>query len=457
MITSGLLARDIEDVTTRGISTLNNFYCNVILHTEKDDIQIPFDNIKFIDCKRDYVSDLGERYLLLFVMAMGDFVYDVYLNRNNLEMTLEFKVVDGEGKLLEFKEKYKCLLNNVHQGMDAPGIIGTPREVLNQGEIIPVNVECVSRTLESLVNLPANCNLADCTVEDALYYGIHQAISKNKPQIDGENVKLVFDITKPHNTLSYTKISTLNTGFTNLTMLRLPTYLQETYGVYNGGMSTFLQSTKVGKETKDVISIYPTYDYTSYNDPKVKKKACFYIPMTATSDLSEGTFFKDGDVLKAIVTTDSFNVDKGDDDIRSKGTEVVFTHPKSLLNQSGTKSDGEKKLQYDRDKIANVTTIHKTSDGTSNVKYLGVTGNAYAVRSDIMIASAVGFEMTWLNGAWYEITPGMPICILKETQQEGIVTYYGKIVGLYMSYDRIKGSSVVTVKAICRREVKEGE
>lgn len=450
----GNLSRDVDDVSSRKISTLNNFFAKLTLHTTELDYEIPWDHIKFIDCSRDYMGDIGERYFILFTMSTGDFIHDIYPNRNNLEMSIYIKTINGLNEELIFEDKYKCFLSDIHSGVDLPGLMSTPKDILNQGDIFKVNVECISRTLEVLMNLPGTCSLLDATVEDALYYAFQKAMKDSNPLIDGTSPSLVFNMVDPHNTLSLSNISSLFTSYDNLTLMRLPTYLQDKYGVYNGGIGTFLQKSLVNGEFKDVVYVYPVYDYESYDNPEIKDKLTIYMPMTGKTDLSEGTFFRDGDILKAIVSTDSIHQDKGDDDIRILGTEIVNIHPKSLVNRSATANDGEKEVYFNKNKISRVNEISSPSDGTRNVKYVGLSGNMYKERSDMMIGSGIGFNMTWYNGAYLEIYPGMPVSILRETQKEGIVKYYGKILNVYMSFDKNKNSSIVNLKAIVKKEEK---
>lgn len=455
---SGNLKRDVDDIASRKLSTLNNLNFTLTLHTTELDIEIDNNHIEFIDCRRDFVNDIGERYFINLVMPMGDFVYDIYPSRNNMEMTIKIVTIDGHGEKREYVDKFKCFLSDIHKGMDLPGMMSTPRSVLNQGEIFHVNLECISRTLEVLMFLPGKCFMSDCKMEDALYYTYHNSLTKSAPQIDGMPVSLTYNITEPHNKLKLSSItSTFDFRYNNITVLTLPTYLQEKYGIYNGGIGTFLQKQFISSagEFKDTISVYPIYNYEAYNDPKIKDKMSIYIPMSGEYDLSEGTFFRDGDILKAIVTTDSIHQDKGEDDIRTLGNAVVNVHPKSVVNRSAVSNDGEKEMYFDKNKMSRESKINKSSDGTSNVRYVGLSGNMYKERSDMMIGSGVGFSMTWNNGSYLDITPCMPICIMRETKQAGIITYYGTITSMYMSYNRRKGSNVIRIDGLVKKEETE--
>lgn len=452
----GSLRRDVEDVSNRKISTLNNFSVKLTLHTTEQDYDIDWNHIKHFDCTRDYLDDIGERYFISFTMPTGDFIHDIYPLRNNLEMTIVINTINGKKEKITFQDKYKCFLSNIHTGVDLPGLMSTPKETLNQGDVFMVDVECISRTLEVLMNLPGICSLSSATVEDAIYYMFQKSLTKSKPTIDGQDVSLKYNIITPHNTLELSVISSMFTPYDDLTLMKFPTYIQDTYGIYNGGIGTFLQKSLSDDGTfNDVIYVYPVYDYESYNNTEIKNKLSIYIPMTGKYDLSEGTFFRDGSVLKAIVSTDSIHQDKGEDDIRILGTEVINIHPKSLVNRSATSNDGEEEMYFNKNKISRSNEISKTSDGTSNVKYIGLSGNMYKERSDMMIGSGIGFNMRWYNGGYLEIYPGMPVCIMRETQKEGIVTYYGKILNVYMSFDRTRNSSIVNLKAIVKKEEKE--
>lgn len=457
---SGNLKRDVIDISSRKISTLNNLSFSLTLHTQDEDIEINENHVEFVDCRRDYVNDVGERYFINFSFPMGDFVYDIYPNRNNLEMTIKINTISGTGENIQYVDKFKCFLSDIHKGMDLPGMMSAPRDVLNTGEIFQVNVECISRTLEVLMFLPGKCFISNATIEDALYYIYHNSLTQLTPSIDGQPVSLIYNIVEPHNKLKLSSITSIFEGaYNNITALTIPTYLQEKYGIYNGGIGTFLQKQyiKKSKEFKDTISIYPIYNYEAYNDPKVKDKLSIYIPMSGEFDLSEGTFFRDGDVLKAIVTTDSIHKDKGEDDIRILGNSVVSIHPKSMVNRSATTNDGEKEMYFDKNKISRENAINKSTDGTSNIRYIGLSGNLYKERSDMMIGSGVGFSMIWNNGSYLEITPNMPLCIMRETKNDGIITYYGTVTSVFMSYNRRKQSNVIRIDGLVKKEEKSKE
>lgn len=453
----GNLERDVRDITDRKLSTMNEFIISLTLHTEKLDYSIPYDHIKFVDNKRDYFTELTEKYYIKFIMACGDFIYDILSNRNNLEITIQITTIDGYEKPVVFEDKYKCILSNVDKNLDIPRLTSMPREVLNQSDFMDVDIECIPRQFEVLSFLPGNCNINNITLEDALYYSLQQGINKAKPSVDGLELDFAFNIIPPHNKLTYNKVSTLNNPhFDNITLLTIPTYLQEVYGLYNGGVGTFLQKHYENGEFKDTIYVYSLYGPEAYDDVKIKNKLSVYIPMSGIYDLSEGTFFRDGDVLKILGTTDSAHLDHGDDEIRTRGTEIVNVHPKSLLNRSAV-TDNDDSVQFNQSKIIKDQTLTKLRDQTKNVVYAGVDGNLYKRRSDILIGSSITFEIIWNNGNYFEVYPGMPVCVLRETGSDGIIEYKGKVITTWMSFDKHKNTNIVKLVLLVQKTQEDVE
>lgn len=453
----GNLERDVRDITDRKLSTMNSFRVALTLHTEDLDYDVPYEQIKYVDNKRDYLSELTEKYYLKFIMPCGDFIYDIFSHRNNLEITIKITTIDGYEKEVNFEDKYKAILSNIDKNLDIPRLMSMPRDVLNQSDFMEVDLECVPRSYEVLSFLPGNCNLNNVTLEDALYFSLQQGINKAKPQVDGLDVTYAFSIIPPHNKLVMNKVSTFNNpSFNNITLLTIPTYLQEVYGLYNGGVGTFLQKHYEENNFKDTIYVYPLYDPEAYDDVKIKNKLSVYIPMSGLYDLSEGSFFRDGDVLKILGTTDSAHLDHGDDEVRVRGTEIINIHPKSLLNRSAvTQKDDQ--LEFNQGKILNSNVLTKLPDQTRNVVYSGVSGNQYKNRSDVLIGSSVTFEIVWNNGNYFEIYPGMPVSVLRETGHEGIIEYKGRVMTTWMSFDKHKNTNIVKLVLLVKKIQKEEE
>lgn len=448
----GSLERDVKDITSRSLSTLNNFEPSITLHTEKKDIQINYEMILFLDNKRDYVTELSEKYFVQFLMPTGDFIYDVFKERHNLEITITINTVDGYDKTITMSDRFKAVLSEVNKGYDEPSFMSVPREELNKGDITPVTIEATSRVFEVIKNIPANCNLSTVTVEDAIYYGFQEGLEKSQPAIEGQPVDITFDIAKPHNNITYNKISTLSSGvYKNVSMLQIPTYLQEEYGVYNGGICTFLQKYCHEQKFQDSVFVYPLYDFFEYDNTENNNRMSVYIPMTGKYDLSEGTYFRDGDILKVLGTSDSAIDDKDEDVVRNVGTTTVNVHPKSLLNRSAVKVDGEKDAYYDQKEISREDNFNSLRDGSTNIKYVGTEGNMYKVRSEMMVASSVAFEISWLNGNFLEVYPGMPVCVMRETMSNGIITYKGRITSCYSSFSKTRNTNMVKMTAICKK------
>lgn len=454
-----LIDNDLNDIKSMGISTMNNFSVDIVIHTSEDDYPVNYELIKYFDITRNYISDLSEKVTFTFTIGLGDFAYYLLPNRSLLECTITTKIRDGFGENREISNRYRLLLTNLDVGMDDPRLTTVPIEELNKSDMIDMTCECIPREFEVAKSIPALVNLNFVTVKESILYCFYRAFSKNPPTIDDTPLSFGLNIVEPNNTTKMSKIDSIQDAkYTNITALNFPTYLQETKGVYNGSIGTFIQYYSYkDQEKKWFINVYPIIDPDSFHSSKTTNKCIIYLPNSGMKiDFSEATFFRDGDILKIAGTSESMILDKDDDVIRNTGTSVVNVHPKSLLNgQTTVKSDN--KLQYDKNEINRVTDLKKLKDSTDNTVFVGPNGNMYKVRSELLASDLIMFDITWKYGNPNEIYPAMPVQVFRETLKEGIITYTGVILGTLSVFSKRDNMNVVKLTVGVKKDVKSEE
>lgn len=451
-----LIDNDLNDIKAMCISTNGNFSVDIIIHTSETDYPINYELIQYFDITRNYISDLSEKVTFTFTIGLGDFVFFLLPHRSLLECTITTKIKNGFGDTDEISNRYRLLLSNLDIGMDDPRLTTVPVDELNKSDMIDLSCECIPREFEVTKAVPALVNLNFIKPKDSILYCFYRAFIKNPPTIDDTPVSFSFRIVEPNNTTIYSKIDSIQDAeYANITALNFPTYLQETKGVYNGSIGTFIQYYGYKDEKSWFINVYPIIDTDSFNDSKVKNKCIIYLPNTGMkTDFSEYTFFRDGDILKIAGTSESMILDKDDDVIRNTGTSVVNIHPKSLLNgQTTVKNDN--KLEFDKNEINRVTDLKKLQDGTDNTVYVGPNGNMYKVRSELLASDLVMFDVTWKYGNPNEIYPGMPVQVFRETLKDGIITYTGVILGTLSVFSKRDNMNIVKITVGVKKDVVE--
>lgn len=426
-ISGGLIDLDISKIFEQPNPRTNNVDYDVIVHTPNEDIGINL--LKTIETMRDYNGNLTDFIIVSFSMGAGDFVKEIYPNRDNCELSI-IKTTEDDDKVV----RYKFVLLNNNNGVRASKYLTKTRAELNAEEQFQVEVQCLPVELELLRSTYTDGVFKNTTVKDLLiteYYQGKQEITGDKPGTDESKVQIgsspryiEVDIVEPHNDMVYTHIE-VPTG-TKLT--DLPFYLQETnYGVYNGGIGAYLQE----HDEELFFFIYPLYNSSLFETRD--KKLIIYYSSNIRLNFIENTYTVEGDIVKILANSDVKVIDNGENDLMNTGSGLVGSNPYLLLERNSNITDDE--IKFDKEAHNSGSKIKNRRDGVDRTQYIQNESNMYKQRSVILKHTMAIYQITWNFADIDLLYPAMPVRYTYEDEIDGIVELDGLLQSVYARYN----------------------
>lgn len=417
LISGGLLDLEIDSIIQNNNKLTNTVNVAMTLHTANRDILITLANS--IDTLSNYNSNICDYIVATFHMVAGDFIKDVYPNRDNLELTIvETSTIDNSNNRM----RYKLILLNNTGNISGSMYSKLTKEQLNQKELIRVEAQCLLREIEVGRTKYADGVFKSTTLDNVIRSELVNGFKALK--IEGSPINIKCDVAKPNNDLVYNHVI-IPTG---VKLLDIADYLQnKAYGVYNGSIGAYFV-----KRNKDMIMyVYPLYDKERYDS--VTHKLNIYYANTGKLDFIENTYKKEGDIIKILACSNIKNLDTGENDLIDTGDGVVSSSPDLLTRRNAIVTNDS--ITMAKQSQLTATKVKSRKDGMSNQTYLGNESNLYRYRSTISKKIMAIYQIEWKYPKVDLLYPGMPCCFIYEDETNGIVKLKGVLQSVYSRYD----------------------
>ena len=420
---TGLLQYDIEDIikrrgnpdTLRVPEDPRVFDYIVILHTVDNDYEIHLK--EYIDVTKDFNSNISDVITTSFMFPMGDYVHEIYPNRNNLELSI-IKVKRNKTSVI----RGKFIMTNNQQGLENSAYTKMSQEEANQASKIRIKGQLVIPQVEALRTVIITGIYNYSTVKQCMLAAFKEATNNFKINNLSEDINI--DLIEPNNQRTYRHIKLQP----NINIFDLPSFLQNTdYGVYNANIGTYFNVF----EDKPLLFIYPLYDYTLFN--KRKKKVMLYGSYEDKYDNIESTFVVDSDIVK-IVASKIKITNMGDSNLIDKGNNIVRTNA-NILAQPNYNTITNEDYVNDSEPYVIKKQYKQPEDGTLKSIYTDSNDNEYRTKSSMIRANTIFIQVTWRFCEDDMIYPGMPIMFIYEKSDTEVIKYTGQIQGIFYSYD----------------------
>lgn len=426
---SGLIDLDVSSIIRTNNPYKDNIEYSLILHTPDADISIKI--LKLIETMRNYNTYVGDYTVVTFNMFAGDFIYDVFPNRDNLEMSIvKYNKADASSTEVN---RYKFILLNNNRDVYGSNYTASTREELNRNELIRVEGQCLDRVLEGLRTIMVEGIYDGITLKDLITAELVEKIQDL--QIEGSKEEISIDVVEPNNTSTVDNLM-LPTG---LYVMDFPSWLQNTiYGVYNNGLGTYLQMYN-GKKT---IFVFPLFDVNRFDS--VENRLIVYYPNTVLYDTIDNTFKLDGSTLKVITGSSLKSEDNAENDFMDEGDGFIRVLPDQMMNRNAIVETD--KMTLDSTTQLEGTKFKNRRDGVSKGIYVGNEINMYKQRSYINRKTLGQYSFKWHFSNPDLIYPGMPMKYVYETREGELVELEGIVQAIWSKYDAVKltTSSYVT-------------
>lgn len=424
---TGLLNIDINKIISSS-NPYKKYEYEVIVHTEERDITI--DQVRSIETMREYNTNMGDYVVINFNMYLGDYVKDVYAYKDNVMCTITKNYLDTD--LTDIVTTYKLIVINDGGAIENNSFYkDMSKTELNQKGLIQIEAQLYQIEIEGLKQFYVDGNYSNLTVKNLLLGLFGDA--RKYIEVNGQALEFVVYMFDPNNTLEYENIF-IPTG---IRLADLGTYLQNTsYGVYNGGIGTYLQ---MNEKNKLCLYIYPLYSQTRYLKKKKEKILTIFKADTDKLDVVDNTYILDGDSIKMFTGSNTKVTEKATDALQDGGDTLISSQSDEVLNRNADITASS--FQMDKSEQLKGVSVVNRKDGMKKAKYVGPESNMYKVRTDAIRNTMTFIQVTWHFSNQEMIYPGMPVCYSYEDTINGIVNLYGTVQALYTKFDKVNNTT----------------
>jgi len=430
----------VQLIAERLSSTTTKVDYSAMLHTA--DIDYSLEWLDSIEVIRDYNNSIGDNGIINFKLYTGDYMEYFHNNRHNMEITIRYTDQETSGAT---SDRYKFIITNNITGIEGSHITNVDYAKLNETEMINIEGQFISTTLEALRSKTIDKIYQGDTAERIIKSAF--AVESAKMSTGGSDLALTVDmitadIQKPISRL------VVPTG----TMLfDLPVLLQDVkYGVYNTGLGLYLQKytttinpprfnqEPVNQEvvTNDTIFVYPLFDTARAEE--ATKKLIIYNTQIHKFNQVDHTYFEDADVVNLFTTSDTKFTDNGEIDFMNHGNTLVVSETNQLI-QKGVQVDDETITMSAGNNVSSRQSYAR-ADGGMMPKFLKDNESLSKAKSLIAKQNTTTLMAQWNFCNPRLIFPGMAVTYVYVTSEGTILRLNGSVAGFYYKYQA--GTSV---------------
>jgi hypothetical protein len=208
----------------------------------------------------NFVESFGDYVQCQLLIPEGVYLEKLITGDNNIIVTIKLTPTDRANNKVDSSRKiiiYKyrgILIQKLMAGMIGSSPANRSFSAASISKLVPVYLQLIDLTLESMRGIYIGTAIIDNTVENTLKTLLGFASKSRKVKEFTDTNFLGCDIYPPNNTKKYSTIIIDN----KTPLTSLAHYLQNTIGVYSGGMSQYF--------TGGMWYVYPTYHTDRYHD-----------------------------------------------------------------------------------------------------------------------------------------------------------------------------------------------
>ena len=391
-----------------------------------------------LDINRDYGSNYSDIVVADVTMGMGDFVYDIYPYRKNLEVTV-YWVPTGEigtvatvskattkrvyrGILIETESDLMAANQASGQGQFALNLNGLKRFRLQLVDLTTewVRMEAVGGVFKSVAPwqlaqylLTQQSKRVKYTAENTIK-GVSVATADNLAPRD--------NIVIPHGT----------------PLVEVPSLLQRRHGgIYSTGLGYYLQD--------GYWYLYPLYDLTRFNRTPMTLTV-INVPKAQLPGL-ERTYRRTANQAVVLCTGSGLHRDRSDGQVADSGNGVRYQEARSVIDGAVTVTGN--RMTFDRVKNTSefITDTQESGLNHAPVAPGRIHGSGFELLTQQALKRGGLFMAEWEHGDPAILTPGMPVKLMYQDHDQ-VRTVMGVLLGAH-SYYQLQGEGVTATRHQC--------
>ena len=410
---------ELQNIINSGSKPIKYEY-KATLHTAVSDT--PLMKVVSIDIVRDYVKNIGDDVRIEFIIALGDYVYDIYPYRTNLEVSISRQLLTETGASVAANsgadvERFKAIFLEENKVIKGTEYDNADKQSMNSVEMVTVHLQLLNRSLEVMRIKTVGGIFKNVTAGDAIKALVGGEAIKIK--IDGKPAIGAIDIVPPDN--NEIRKNLIIPDGTHVTSI--PTMLQERLGgVYSGAIGTYLQPyNKI-----NTMFVYPLFKTNKMTDNT--PKLVFFSIMKSKYPALERTYKTDGLVTFIIGTGNKAYKDDAENNFMDKGVGFKMVDARAITKKPVIMTtDGP---VGSRVQLNTEVAVKSRDDGLNYVPFADqqISANQFTQYSRVNQKAGGIVNFVWENADYTLIYPGMPckLVFMENTNQvelHGVVLF----------------------------------
>lgn len=351
---------------------------------------------------RDFRNAYGDEVILEVMIAAGDFVYDVYPNRQNLLINLTKEGVSSEtgdstmAPDIEAQQLRATMMDDHSVTVEGLMNVAHSREALNTIDILTVKFQLLDLALERIRLHSVGGVFRDAIPADVLKY-ILTSVSTGLDLDEVNVIKGVEMVDSPNQDTYKHIIIPHGTKFPEMPMF----INHKVGGLYPSGMGVYL--------FRQHWYVYPLYDLTRFENT-TKTLTIINVPKNQLPGI-ERTYRKTANQIIVLATGDVKHSDKSESNLLNEGNGVRYMDSRRVIDGYANTDEGENKAKIMRAENNNEFITDERPSGLNNVVTSGqrITANKYVEMSKLAHRAGAELQLLWENSDMGAIYPGMPV------------------------------------------------
>lgn len=409
VFTNPLLEDEVSEIYSNDFPehTVN---IDMIIHTDKDDYYPS--NVIGMDLTRDYAGKVTDNINISMMMGLGEYNSIIKPNRDMMQITI---YVNYNGKIYE--DRFKAIVLTDH----VDDMKNYDDDFKDKMSMLEITFQGVSLNYALVKNMTSSGVVSNRRLDYIIRH--HMLKQLENLEIDSRKAKPLIDITDIHNTRLYNNVVISD----KITLLDIPSHLQAKYGLYNGGIGTYLY-----KNNNDdlVLSVFSLYNSDSV--PKLRRLVIYIPDNDNPSTVINKTVILDNDELKIIVNAKVKDIGRTDDlaDF-DYGCGFTTVNSNQVMDRVATKSGDKIITSADRYQDSQKTS---SRNNMASIKVVDHNDNLYAVRTINLLNKSYVKSMQWNFSRPDYLIPGMGVDIVRN-YNGNIIREKGVLISSHSRYD----------------------
>lgn len=413
-IDNSVLFENIKELVAKGAgySTQYSYEAFIVFAEER----WPLAAVNKIDIERDYRASYCDSIIMEALVTGGIYSYHIYPNRNNFQVYLKRKPMlpSGLAPAATFEREFfvydAILIEAQSPTLVDEGNFSDDERIADTTGLLTIHLQLMESCIAPLQPLSANGIYRNVTVQDVI-----MTLMRGRPYYDNtDDLPDGIDMVPSTNQQRYQSLVIPET----VALLETPDYLQNTYGVYTGGLGFYLQDR--------IWYLYPVLKTDQLYDDR---RSLSLVAMDSKRmPGAEATYRLLDDQLMMLATGQTVQEDLTNARQRAQGNAIRYPDARRLLDNFSSHKNGKGFMDNTKNMVEYIGQVRKDEKTYVHTPESGSTGNHALQASRLATASTNLMEVEWHNAHPAMVLPGMPVRYLYR-ENKTVKSIRGNVLG----------------------------